>query len=215
MLYEDREDVIAALQAYQELFPPEIRRRWGAYLSSPDKRRSIASKALLYAALMQEFPGAIPGQYPLRYDAKGRPFITSTEHFDFNISHSRNFIVCALSFEGAVGIDVHHRNERRKLDRFRRSLDRVIDLGRPIELEDWVELEAILKCTGEGLGGLRRVMDQYDRFTIEPFDLHPDYLCRVASLESLNMQPHSFQMPNLISAIRQQLEKSQSHVLNQ
>jgi|GEM_PF-2242758 len=206
--YEDRDDIIGALEAYRELFPPAIQRRWKAYLSSPDRRKSIVSKVLLYTALMNEFPGAVPGKYPLCYDAKGRPFITSRESFDFNISHSQNLIACALSFNGRLGLDVHHQAERKNLEKYRKSLDRIINLGRPIELEDWVSIEAILKCTGEGLGGLKSVMKYFDDFELQSFDLHPDYLCQVATRHPLELLSRSFEIPALIDSIEEQLDKS-------
>ncbi|MEL7163629.1 MAG: hypothetical protein AAFN92_22920 [Bacteroidota bacterium] len=210
--YEDRADIIAALESYRELFPPAIQRRWSAYLSSPDRRKSIVSKVLLYMALMHEFPGAVPGKYPLRYDAKGRPFITSKEQFDFNISHSRDLIACAISFRGRLGLDVHHRAERRNFEKYRKSLDRIIDLGRPLQLEDWVSMEAILKCRGEGLSGLKNIMQYFDEHHLQAFDLHPDYLCRVASTHRLEFLARSFQIPVLIDSIEEQLDKSTEHV---
>lgn len=210
--YEDREDVIEALSAYRELFPPEIQRRWKAYLSSPDSRKSIVSKVLLYTALMKEFPGAVPGKYPLAYDVKGRPFITSEKSFDFNISHSHNLIACALSFHGRLGLDVHHRAERKNLEKYRKALDRIINLGRPIELEDWVKMEAILKCTGEGLGGLKSVMKHFDDFHLQSFDIDPDYLCSIASARRLEIYPRAFKIPALIDSIEEQLDKSTTHV---
>jgi len=210
--YEERDDVIVALEAYRKLFPPAIQKRWKAYLSSPDRRKSIVSKVLLYSALMAEFPGAVPGKYPLRYDAKGRPFITSEESFDFNISHSHNLIACGLSFKGRIGLDVHHVAERENLEKYRKSINRLLQLGRPIELEDWVSMEAILKCTGEGLGGIKSIMKYFDDFHLQSFDLHPDYLCRVATPHPLEILPRSFKIPALIDSIEEQLDKSMNHV---
>ncbi|MEM1358898.1 MAG: hypothetical protein AAGF89_11900, partial [Bacteroidota bacterium] len=132
--------------------------------------------------------------------------------FDFNISHSQDLIACGLSFHGRLGLDVHHRAERKNLEKHRKSLDRIIQLGRPIELEDWVSMEAILKCTGEGLGGIRSIMKYFDKYHLQSFDLHPDYLCRVASSQPLDMSPRAFKIPAIIDSIKEQLDKSTQHV---
>lgn len=207
--YEEAAGLTQALEAYETLFPPAIRRRWAAYINHEDRRKSVVSKGLLYAALLQQFPNAEPGKYPLAYNPKGRPFITSKVHFDFNISHSNDLIACALSFDGRVGLDVHHRQEKRQLDKNQRVLQRLFALNRPVELQDWVSMEAILKCTGEGLGGIKKINAYLQEFFLQHFDLHPNYLCSTATRQESNFTTNQMSPTDLVASIHQQLNKLQ------
>lgn len=44
-------------------------------------------------------------ELPMSRDANGRPYIIGRKDLDFNISHSERLAVCALSFDGRVGVD--------------------------------------------------------------------------------------------------------------
>ncbi len=85
----------------------------------------------------------------------------------FNLSHSRDLLVIALSATQAVGIDVEWVRPNQELDAIARryfSNDEIKTLSRLNENEKnaqffryWTEKEAIVKAMGAGVSGLRKI----------------------------------------------------------
>ena len=94
--------------AYLELLPEEMREHNRKYLRWQDQHAHLLGKLLLVYALKNR-----------GYDHHILKAITLSEYkrpqlndgFDFNISHSGNYAVCALSWKGRIGIDIEQINE--------------------------------------------------------------------------------------------------------
>lgn len=90
----------------------------------------------------------------VHYD-NGKPYITNFPYF--NIAHSKDFVVLAMS-DNEVGIDIEYIEEKKI------KSARAISKGEELRYinEDpinrfhltWVKKESILKCTGEGITNL-------------------------------------------------------------
>lgn len=95
-------------------------------------------------------------------DKNRRPYIKCNTPLDFNISHTENFVVCALHTEkmSRVGIDIEkiggHKDEERLISRFfsdgeiafyKNSDDKSLAFS-----SLWTRKEAYLKYTGIGIG---------------------------------------------------------------
>jgi 4'-phosphopantetheinyl transferase len=137
--------------------PQSVRDRISRYRRWEDRQAGLFGKLLLGEGLMRQ--GYADGQLRhLVWEAAGRPFLDL--RMDFNISHSGEYVVCALSPSGRVGIDIEE--------------------IRPIEIADfkaqmtcgqweamtasenrlttfyslWTQKEAVAKADGRGIGFL-------------------------------------------------------------
>jgi 4'-phosphopantetheinyl transferase len=125
-----------------------------------DRLRVLCGKLLLEKCLINVMPKAL--HETIEYDQFKRPFI-STE-IDFNISHSGNFVICALtgfntpktSLINKIGIDVEKKREV-KYEEFEKvftsaELDVIKTSINPIDrfFEYWTMKEAVMKADGRG-----------------------------------------------------------------
>ncbi|MBA2491496.1 MAG: 4'-phosphopantetheinyl transferase family protein [Gammaproteobacteria bacterium] len=118
---------------------------------------------------------------------------------DFNITHSRELVACALASAGAVGIDTEKIREI-DLNAFGRFLDTseyaqlAGDHRRFFEL--WTQKEAVVKAHGDGgIANLRAVRIDQDRGTLgsktwslRAVNIHPDYVTFVATGADTSVQ---------------------------
>ncbi len=124
-------------------------------------------------AILGDYVDGAPDALEIETTPEGKPYLPAGQ-LHFNLSHSRDVALVAISREAPVGIDLEHPREFGAPDRLARricsereyaSLQR---LGGPAGaspdarrqlLRLWVRKEAVLKGTGEGLG---RDPDQVD-----------------------------------------------------
>jgi len=90
-------------EALLSLLPKEMQQKNRRFLQWTDRQLHLAGKLLLLEAL-QRFGFNSQCLRQLRYNAYNRPFIN--EHIDFNISHSGNYVLCAIGQQLKVGIDI-------------------------------------------------------------------------------------------------------------
>lgn len=92
----------------------------------------------------------------IQYNAFNRPYF-STGEIDFNISHAGQHVICALSKQRRVGVDIEQVNPvdlqdfancftSRELDRLSRSPEFLFDF-----FSIWTIKEAVIKADGRGL----------------------------------------------------------------
>ncbi len=88
-----------------EQLPLSLREKSLRYKFWQDRWRNLMGKLLLLDAL-DDF--GLPGDLldTLDYTYHGRPFFRNLPGIDFNISHSGNYVICALAREMAIGIDI-------------------------------------------------------------------------------------------------------------
>jgi len=87
---------------YLNRLPPQLRAKTTTFRRRQDRINHIFGKILLMDGLEQL--GWQPSLQELQVSEYGRPYLS--EQFDFNISHSANYILCAISTRGRVGVDV-------------------------------------------------------------------------------------------------------------
>lgn len=119
--------------------------------------RMLVSDILLKYVLKTHF--SIPmSKLNVQLGELGKPYLPSYPDIHFNISHSGNYVVCAIS-DSPVGIDI-----QTNLVYKQRIAKRVLSPERVREIEEsthpdllftryWAEKEAILKMVGCGFSG--------------------------------------------------------------
>lgn len=131
--------------------PPAIQRKIMRYKRWQDRHAALLGKLLLKRAI---------SWYQMDLDLSdlkvgefGRPFFDS--HFDFNISHSGDVVVCACSTDARIGIDIEERIELDIRDfravfmqwEFQQLLE---SEGNGLFFDWWTKKEAVSKVIGKG-----------------------------------------------------------------
>lgn len=135
------------------------------------RRLCLAAYLLLMDGLRKEY--AITDPPVFSYLPEGKPFIAGHPDIHFNLSHSGDVAVCALSNQ-PVGIDIetsrkisdslidYTMNEQER-EFIAASDDKVTAF-----LTFWTRKEALLKLTGEGIrNDLKNVLDQAEKYLFE------------------------------------------------
>src|SRR4051794_32137156 len=87
---------------YLNLVPEEIKNRILRLKRWEDRQASLYGKLLLKKGLKEL--GLDSSLVDLKYTPYGRPYIEHNP--DFNISHSTRYVVCAISTNSKIGIDI-------------------------------------------------------------------------------------------------------------
>ncbi|WP_295668648.1 4'-phosphopantetheinyl transferase superfamily protein [uncultured Mucilaginibacter sp.] len=91
---------------YYLQLPDREQKRVGSFRRWEDATASIIGKALLIRSL--QHIGANLCIADMKYTEFNRPFFES--NLDFNIAHSNNYVVCAITTHGRIGIDIERVN---------------------------------------------------------------------------------------------------------
>jgi 4'-phosphopantetheinyl transferase len=145
---------------------PDERERAGRYRFDADRRRFAWTRAIL-RTLLASYVGSQPGQIQFGAAARGKLHLTPPHHpayggLRFNVSHSHEWALIALTRDREVGVDVeHHRPLHHDLfdiaTRFFAPAEvAALRALAPAEQEPaffriWSRKEAYIKATGEGV----------------------------------------------------------------
>jgi len=189
---------------YMSLLPEREQNKVKAFRRWEDATASLIGKALLIKGLSalgyQQFQ-----LHDLQYSSYNRPFLAGG--LDFNISHSGNYVVCAISGHCRVGIDIE-KIQTQDLDPFNYTLNmaelnNVLASATPYELfyNIWTKKEAITKADGRGLGlNLDRIdttagnvfLDGMVWYT-QRVDISANYAVNVAFNNNLSIVKHTIE----------------------
>jgi 4'-phosphopantetheinyl transferase len=142
---------------------PDERERASRFRRALDRERFLVGRGVL-RDIVSRYLGQSPSQVRLRCDAYGKPFLAPNDapvRLDFNLSHSMNLAVYAISGGSSVGIDVERIQPEIDCDRlaaqfFSPCEHRALQaLHRGVRSEAffacWTRKEAYLKARGLGL----------------------------------------------------------------
>lgn len=134
-----------------------------------DARRFVASRGIL-RTLLGQYVHLDPAQIQFCYSDRGKPSLASapaTAGLAFNLSHSEDFMVCAIACNGCVGIDLEYIRPVANLEdltqRFFSPQEHaaIHTLSEESRLrsffQHWTCKEALLKATGDGLMSLSAI----------------------------------------------------------
>jgi len=153
-------------QALRSILTPDELTRVDRFVTDELRRRALASRAATRLLLAQS-TGIGPQSIEFRVGDHGKPFLASPDRPHFNLSHSRDLALLAISQSDEVGIDVEWRDDRPDFEAIaehcfadsERLAMRILPPSKLRELfyEFWCCKEAYLKAVGTGIsGGLKR-----------------------------------------------------------
>ncbi|WP_316799485.1 4'-phosphopantetheinyl transferase family protein [Pedobacter frigidisoli] len=181
------------------------------FKNDQDAQRYLATRYIL-RKLISNTTGQHPALVSFNEGKNRKPIIDGIE---FNISHSANSILIALS-SGPIGIDVEHIN--RHFD-YQELIPHCFDLDEQRFINTathksarfyalWTRKEAILKATGEGLiddlTALNCLSPEYKEagynFRVQTYILGPDYVFTLASSQIAKTIFWNYQTQNPVYA---------------
>lgn len=135
--------------------------RAGRLISPLHQRRFIAAHAAL-RQILSNYLNLAPHIISFRFNEYDKPALanTSAQHLHFNLSHSENLAVIAVTQPGEIGIDIEKITTDAKLDvaeRFFSGAEIAALNALPSEKQAagfyrlWARKEAIIKANGKGL----------------------------------------------------------------
>ncbi|MTI26902.1 4'-phosphopantetheinyl transferase family protein [Fulvivirga kasyanovii] len=143
-----------AFSDYLSLLSPELREQNMRYLRWQNRHAHLFGRLLLIEALWHfGIEGDIWGN--IMYNDYKRPYLTLTD-YDFNISHSGDYVVCAIAKNVRLGIDIEE-NRKVNLAHFRNIMtpdqwEEINDAGTPFKTfyKYWTIKESVIKADGRG-----------------------------------------------------------------
>lgn len=179
-------------QDYLAELPPTLQEKVSSYRNWQDAQRSLAGNILLKKGLeILNIPGY--SLHRLKYATYLKPYFD--EQVKFNISHSGDYTICAISQTHEVGIDVEEINEIPLIDFdeffYEEEWRAVLDAPDPLLAfyNLWTKKEAFLKVIGAGLNvplnqvGIKNNVIKWKdhEWILQPIPLHPSHVCHLCT----------------------------------
>ncbi|MCD7775176.1 MAG: 4'-phosphopantetheinyl transferase superfamily protein [Clostridiales bacterium] len=141
---------------YESLLPKELLNVLDGSRRDMLRRSAVCAEGMVRSALSEAIN--IPPQKIEFYRGQhGKPYIAENIHF--NISHSENYAVAAVS-ENEIGVDVEkiRQPKMRTAEKFCTEREKALVTDAISFFRLWTLKEAYLKCIGDGIyGGLKSV----------------------------------------------------------
>ena len=147
-------------QYYYSLMSPEKKARVDRYKSEVDKMRSVTGE-MLARIMISEACKTNPENTVFNYGKNGKPYAVDLS-CEFNISHSGDYVICAIN-DSPIGADIEQiRNLSVYPDIIFTDKEKEYVFGADNEaeinkrfFEIWTFKEAIIKLRGQALSGLK------------------------------------------------------------
>jgi len=186
------------LNKYLPLFTSEYRESVGRYRRWQDAQLTLLGRLLLINGLEQmnyKFD-----ESDIKYTTYNKPYLESNKAY-FNISHSGEIVVCAITELGDIGIDIEKIGSIDISDFQSQMTDN--EWNEIIGAEDshnsfyryWSEKEAVIKAHGQGLGIPLKSFEVKnntttigsENFYLQKISINKDYSCHIASKENIEV----------------------------
>jgi 4'-phosphopantetheinyl transferase len=175
-----------------EAFPITMIERAQKFRRWEDAQAYLFSKYLLVEAL-QKYGVGNQILEEMKYTAYNRPYLDLPTAIDFNISHAGNYIICAVTDHGKIGVDIEKIHEvdisdfsgqltEEELLLIKEAPDKYAEFFRI-----WTIKEAVIKADGRGLsiplneiaiGSPTRVEEKI--WQIHKLETEPGYIAHIA-----------------------------------
>ncbi len=167
-----QEELLAALQRKAPACYAAVQRKVNEYRQVKDQLRSFGAYLLLAYAYELQPDGRCAERIPeIVRTEDGKPFFEGTEQLHFNLSHSGEYVVCAIS-DDICGVDIQEIRPFKEqfAKRFfsemeQKYMETELFAGRSLDVvgtEIWCKKESLGKCRGYGLAEGTRMLDTED-----------------------------------------------------
>jgi 4'-phosphopantetheinyl transferase len=159
MVFEDEK------RRYECYLTTEEQEKVAHFLFEKDRLNCLFSRVLLRLALSWYYPCIDAIRWHFAIGSSGKPYLDlpmNEQGIEFNISHSGNVVVCAITRVGSVGIDIETAKIMSDVQGFSRRFlapeeffsvrNRFISEQSQFFFRLWTLKEAYLKAIGSGLG---------------------------------------------------------------
>lgn len=168
-----------------------ITKRSAQTAAGPPREDSMIGKRLLYYGL-RELSGKSWQDEPIKTAENGKPFLLNHRDVHFNISHSEQYVICAIA-PWPLGIDIQY---HKPVDLMRMAARTLSDeeyrqfLQTPQKqnffFQRWVEKESFLKWTGAGLRCDMRTLEMTGYS--QHIEVERDYSCALWMAQPAEME---------------------------
>lgn len=148
------------LATFANLLTPEEQARAARFHFDKDRKRFVIARGLLRKILSQ-YVNAEPQALRFDYTAHGKPELQQHSYLQFNVSHSHQAILYAVTRAQAVGVDIEFMYGKHDIDAIAKRFFAVQEYAQLKDLQDddmrqaffnaWTRKEAFLKALGSGL----------------------------------------------------------------
>ncbi|MGI9545187.1 MAG: 4'-phosphopantetheinyl transferase family protein [Cyclobacteriaceae bacterium] len=187
-----------AWEDLRDRIPSNLRSRNDRFHFIEDRQRNLFG-LLLVAKCWEDHVASTFDFNTIVYDNNRRPYLKGSE-LDFNISHSGQYVICTMSAEGRVGIDVEFKKAV-DLEDFRNTMNdtqwsEIKCSPDPLDkfFQYWTIKESVIKADGRGLSVpltdivVEKNTVNYDGkvWYLYPFAIDHDHKCCLASDQVIN-----------------------------
>ena len=144
---------------FASLLSKDEHERANSFRFSRDQRQYTMARGIL-RSLLARYLGGFPQTIEIVYGLWGKPCLAQGKSLHFNVSHSREYALYALTQNYEVGIDIEYIDTKLDIENIASSLFSPVDLNdwNKLSPEDktgaffklWVCKEAFLKASGKG-----------------------------------------------------------------
>lgn len=164
------------------------------FINKKDKIRSLIGEILIRTIIVEKFK--IDNKYiNFEKNQYGKPYLKDHPQFNFNISHSEEYVVCAVNNK-PIGIDVEvikHIEYKEIAKSFftKREFDYIVNQDLNLQLnrfyEIWTLKESYIKCCGQGLSiplkSFSIEVDQYENIKVASDNEYKEHTFRIFDIE--------------------------------
>jgi len=119
--------------------------RAGRFVFERERRRYLAARCALRERLARH-TGVAPDRLRIVEDEHGKPFLADRSDCRFNMSHSEDVALVAISGIGEIGVDIEMLRSISDAEPLARSHFLPDELHEFLELEESLRVEAFLRC---------------------------------------------------------------------
>jgi len=183
---------------YLPKFSVEFQTKIKRYRRWQDAQLSLLGRVLLVKRLEQM--NCSFDESNVRYSSFNKPYLANSD-INFNISHSGELVVCALTKTGDIGIDIE-KIESIKISDFKSQMTNneweLVNTSKDKErafFKYWTQKEAVIKAHGKGLFIPLKTFEvkqdkttiDSDNFFLKELEIKEYYSCNIASKTNLEV----------------------------
>lgn len=172
---------------YGSILSKDEQERANTFKFSKDRKQFIMTRGIL-RCLLSNYLSIPPQSIEILYGLWGKPCLSQEYTLRFNVSHSGDYALYAVTLNFEVGIDLEHINNKLELKNMAKTLFAISELAYWKSLnpkkqqnyffKSWACKEAFLKALGKGWLGRKdeRILREEASKYPYCFDFNPEYV---------------------------------------